>query len=121
MRIYALDHVQIAIPPNSEHEARAFYVDVLGLTEVVKPAHLASRGGVWLTGGTLSLHLGVEAQFRPALKAHPALLVDGLAELIARCEEHGYCVSRDTPLDGCDRVYVADPFGNRIELMEHLQ
>jgi catechol 2,3-dioxygenase-like lactoylglutathione lyase family enzyme len=120
MRVYGLDHIQVAIPPGSEDEARAFYVGVLGLSEVPKPAHLVSRGGVWLTGGNLNLHLGVEEEFRPALKAHPALLVENLTDLIARCENHGFSTRRDAPLDGYDRVYVADPFGNRIELMERV-
>jgi catechol 2,3-dioxygenase-like lactoylglutathione lyase family enzyme len=120
MRIYDLDHIQIAIPPSSEDRARAFYIDVLCLSEVPKPEHLIHRGGVWLTGGKLNLHLGVDEGFTPALKAHPALLVENLADLIVRCEEHGFSVRTDTPLEGYDRVYVSDPFGNRIELMERL-
>lgn len=120
MRVYGLDHVQLAIPRGEEERARAFYGDVLGLEEVPKPANLAGRGGVWFRGGGLSLHLGVEDDFRPAKKAHPALLVEGLAELAARCHAHGHPATRDEPLEGYDRVYVADPFGNRIELMERL-
>lgn len=120
MRIYALDHVQLAMPRGAEEEARAFYAGVLGLAEVPKPPHLEARGGIWLSGGTLHLHLGVEEDFRPARKAHPGLLVDDLAALIAHLEAHGHAIVRDTPLEGYDRVYVADPFGNRIELMERL-
>jgi catechol 2,3-dioxygenase-like lactoylglutathione lyase family enzyme len=120
MRVYGLDHVQLAMPRGAEDEARTFYAGVLGLQEVPKPAHLAARGGAWFTGGALHLHLGVLDEFRPARKAHPALLVQGLAELAARCEAHGHPVTRDEPLQGYDRVYVADPFGNRIELMERL-
>ncbi len=118
MRIYGLDHVQVAVPRGAEEEARAFYTGVLGLTEVPKPAHLAKRGGLWFQDGSLSLHLGVEEDFRPARKAHPALLVEGLAELISLCEDRGHPVVRDEPLEGYERVYVSDPFGNRIELME---
>ncbi|MBW3571777.1 MAG: VOC family protein [Gemmatimonadetes bacterium] len=121
MRVYGLDHVQLAMPRGAEDQARAFYCGVLGLQEVPKPANLAARGGAWFGGEGLSLHLGVEDDFRPARKAHPALLVQGLAELAARCEAHGHPVTRDEPLPGYDRVYVADPFGNRIELMEPLQ
>lgn len=120
MRVYALDHVQLAMPRGAEEQARAFYTGVLGLQEVPKPPNLAKRGGVWFSGGTLSLHLGVEDDFRPAKKAHPALLVEGLAELAARCEAAGHPANRDEPLEGYERVYVADPFGNRIELMEPL-
>src|SRR5215213_2649931 len=118
MRIYALDHVQLAMPPGEEEQARAFYGGVLGLAEVPKPANLAGRGGAWFEGGALKLHLGVEQDFRPARKAHPALLVEGLDELAARCQAAGHPIVQDEPLAGYRRVYVSDPFGNRIELME---
>ena len=120
MRVYALDHVQLAMPRGLEDQARSFYRDVLGLTEVAKPPALAARGGVWFTGGALNLHLGVEDDFRPARKAHPALLVEGLAELAGLCETAGYEVVHDGGLPGYDRIYVTDPFGNRIELMERV-
>ena len=118
MEIYALDHVQIALPPGQEERARAFYSGILGLTEQPKPPHLAKRGGVWFVGGTLRLHPGVEQEFQPARKAHPAFLVHGVEEIAARCVAAGYAVAADEPLDGYDRIYVSDPFGNRIELME---
>jgi catechol 2,3-dioxygenase-like lactoylglutathione lyase family enzyme len=120
-RIYGLDHVQLAMPAGQEEEARAFYAGVLGLIEVPKPPHLARRGGVWFEGGALRLHLGVEAEFRPARKAHPALLVENLEKLIEHCRQTEVEVVTDEPLDGYDRVYVQDPFGNRIELMEPRQ
>lgn len=118
MKIYAIDHVQIAMPPGQEAAARAFYTAILGLREVAKPPELAGRGGVWFQEGDLKLHLGVEADFRPARKAHPAFLVRGLDELVGRCREAGCEVRRDVPLPGTRRVHVFDPFGNRIELME---
>jgi catechol 2,3-dioxygenase-like lactoylglutathione lyase family enzyme len=118
MRIYGLDHVQLAMPRGAEEEARAFYAGVLGLTEEPKPAELAQRGGVWFRSGSVSLHLGVEEDFRPARKAHPALLVEGLEQLVSACEASGHPVARDELLPGYDRVYVSDPFGNRLELME---
>ena len=116
--IRALHHVQLAMPRGKEDEARAFYVGVLGFTEIPKPPNLASRGGLWLTSGAADVHLGVEDDFRPAKKAHPALLVDDLAELRRTCEEAGAIVTTDEPLAGFDRAYVADPFGNRIELLQ---
>src|SRR5215213_6398028 len=85
MHVYGLDHVQLAMPRGAEEQARAFYAGVLGLDEVPKPPNLAARGGVWFSGGGLHLHLGVEGDFHPARKAHPALLVRGLARLAARC------------------------------------
>ena len=120
MKVYAIEHVQLAMPPNGEESARSFYIGVLGLTEKPKPPRLAKRGGVWFEQGELKIHLGVESDFRPAKKAHPALLVEGLDELIARCEEASVSVVLDEPLEGFCRAYVNDPFGNRIELMERL-
>jgi catechol 2,3-dioxygenase-like lactoylglutathione lyase family enzyme len=118
MKVYAIDHIQLAMPPNQEEQARAFYREVLGLAETPKPSELAKRGGVWFAQGSLRIHLGVDYDFRPAKKAHPALLVSGLEELIQCCEQAGFPVVTDEPLEGYRRVYVADPFGNRIELME---
>lgn len=118
MRVLAVDHVQLAMPAGEEERARSFYQGVLGIKEMPKPPHLAVRGGVWFEEGALKIHLGVEKEFRPAKKAHPALLVEGLGELVERCKAAGYEVVSDEPLEGYQRVYVSDPFGNRIELME---
>lgn len=116
--VLALDHVQLAMPAGREQEARAFYRDVLGIPEVPKPAHLAARGGCWFERGNLKIHLGVDANFIPARKAHPALLVRGLDDLKMALRNAGYNLNPDTELEGYDRTYVDDPFGNRIELME---
>jgi catechol 2,3-dioxygenase-like lactoylglutathione lyase family enzyme len=121
MRILGIHHVQLAMPPGQEARAREFYVDVLGLVEVPKPPDLARRGGAWFELGPARVHLGVEPGFRPAKKAHPGLLVEDLPELIARLERAGYPVARDNPLEGHDRAYVDDPFGNRIELIETIE
>lgn len=117
-KVVGINHIQLAIPAGQESLAKTFYAEVLGLTEEAKPANLATRGGVWFRGGALRLHLGVDPEFRPARKAHPALLVEGLADLAERCRAAGYPPVRDEPLDGFNRVYVSDPFGNRIELLE---
>jgi catechol 2,3-dioxygenase-like lactoylglutathione lyase family enzyme len=118
MWIERLDHVQLAMPAGGEELARAFYTGSLGIPEVPKPAHLARRGGCWFERGPLKIHLGVEKDFRPATKAHPALIVADLPALIKRLSDNGYHVVEDQPLEGYDRRYVDDPFGNRIELME---
>jgi catechol 2,3-dioxygenase-like lactoylglutathione lyase family enzyme len=118
MHIVGVDHVQLAMPAGGEDAARRFYGEVLGLAEVPKPASLAGRGGAWFESGDVRLHLGVEADFRPARKAHPALRVEGLTALIVRCVDAGYPVERAVPLPGVERVHVADPFGNRIEFLE---
>ncbi|HEX3771911.1 MAG TPA: VOC family protein [Polyangiaceae bacterium] len=118
MRVRALDHVQLAMPAGEEDRARAFYQGILGLPEKPKPANLAARGGVWFERGDLKVHLGVEKDFRPATKAHPAFLVEDLPALVARCREGGHRVVDDEPLEGYARAYVFDPFGNRLEFME---
>jgi hypothetical protein len=99
MKGYAIEHLQLAMPPNGEEAARSFYAGALGLTEKPKPPRLAARSGVWFEQGDLKIHLGVEPDFRPAKKAHPALLVEGLDELISRCEEAGAVAVWDEPLD----------------------
>jgi catechol 2,3-dioxygenase-like lactoylglutathione lyase family enzyme len=120
MQIKGLHHVQLAMPAGGEAQARAFYANVLGLPEVEKPAPLKRRGGCWFEANGVRLHLGVEAGFRPATKAHPAFEVENLKGLVARLAKAGFPARTDEPLPGYDRVYVDDPFGNRIELVERL-
>lgn len=119
MRIVAIDHVQLAMPAGEEASARRFYADLLGIPEVPKPPELAGRGGAWFERPPLKIHLGVDKDFRPAKKAHPALLVEDLPSLVERLRAAGHPVT-DEPLDGWRRAYVYDPFGNRLELMEAL-
>jgi catechol 2,3-dioxygenase-like lactoylglutathione lyase family enzyme len=118
MRVRRLDHVLLAMPAGREGEARQFYQGVLGIPEATKPAGLAARGGCWFEDGELKIHLGVEKDFVPARKAHPAFIVDDLAGLEAALKAAGYPVAHDEPLAGYDRLFVNDPFGNRIELMQ---
>ncbi len=117
--IVGLNHVQVACPAGSEDRLRAFYADVLGLPELTKPPQLAARGGVWFRVGSSELHCGVEDEFRPAAKAHPALAVTdaaALAELAARCRAAGHPVTWNDDVPGVRRFHVLDPVGNRIEL-----
>lgn len=116
--VQALDHVQLAMPAGREPEAVAFYEGLLGIAQVAKPPHLAARGGCWFEDGQVKVHLGVDPAFRPARKAHPALRVSRLAVLVDTLRDAGVAIVDDEPLAGHDRVYVDDPFGNRIELLE---
>ena len=97
-----------------------FYGDLLGLTEVPKPAELAGRGGAWFELGGVKVHLGVEADFRPARKAHVAFTVDAVRQLAIDAAAAGYEVKDDDPIDGVDRIFVFDPFGNRLEFQAPL-
>jgi catechol 2,3-dioxygenase-like lactoylglutathione lyase family enzyme len=116
--VVGLDHVQLAMPAGQEYLARPFYTGLLGLTEVEKPPHLAARGGAWFESAGVRIHLGVDQDFRPARKAHPGLLVTNLRGLADALREAGHDVAPGEPLDGYEHVYVDDPFGNRLELME---
>lgn len=118
MRITGLDHVQLAMPRGEEARARAFYADLLGLPEAVKPEPLASRGGCWFEGGRTVVHLGVESDFAPACKAHPAFLVEDLEGARRELAAAGAPIVPDDTLPGVRRFYTADPFGNRIELIQ---
>ena len=118
MRVLGIDHVQMAMPKGSEDRARGFYGEVLGMKEIPKPQALAGRGGCWFAAGAAQVHLGVEEDFRPAKKAHAALVVEGLNEILERCRAAGLPTKPDGKLDGRRRVHVYDPFGNRLELME---
>jgi catechol 2,3-dioxygenase-like lactoylglutathione lyase family enzyme len=113
-----IDHVQLAMPPGAEDVAGTFYDGLLGITHVPKPPHLAARGGCWFENQRVKLHLGVEQGFRPATKAHPGLVVSDLPALLEVLRRAGVTIVDDEPLEGYERVYVHDPFGNRIELME---
>ena len=118
MSVVGLDHVQLAMPEGGEDAARAFYGQLLGLAEVPKPPHLAVRGGCWFERGPVKVHLGVERDFAPARKAHVAFLVRDLPGLRQRFAEAGVKAKGDQPLEGYNRTYVANPFDNRVELME---
>lgn len=113
--ITGIDHVQLAAPRGCEVAGRRFYGDVLGLLEVEKPEPLRSRGGAWFQCGAQQIHIGVEDDFRPARKAHPAFRVRNLHALRARLKDRGIPYTDDTALPGVDRFYVSDPFGNRLE------
>jgi catechol 2,3-dioxygenase-like lactoylglutathione lyase family enzyme len=117
-RLRRIDHILLAMPPGRENDARAFYQGILGIAEMTKPPQLAARGGCWFEAGEVKVHLGVEKDFIPARKAHPAFIVDDLEGLIRDLKAAGYALAEDAPLEGYDRIFVADPFGNRIELMQ---
>ena len=118
MPILNIDHVQIAIPIGSEGPARTFYSGILGFTEIEKPPQMAERKSIWFVAGSVNLHLGIEPDFHPAKRAHPAFVVEGLDNILAACDRAGIASKPDTSFNGFRRVHVFDPFGNRLELME---
>jgi len=118
MEIVGVHHVQLAMPEGGEAKAVAFYEGLLGISQVSKPPNLEVRGGCWFESGPVRIHLGVEHAFRPASKAHPALLVDDLTAIRRHLIRAAVEIVDDQPLPGFDRFYAYDPFGNRLEFLE---
>lgn len=114
----AIDHIQLAAPRNSEEQARKFYGEILGYVEIEKPEELKKRGGVWFQYGICQIHIGIEEPFKPAKKAHPAFEVECLDALMMHLSTNGVDYTEDSNLPGAKRIYIHDPFGNRIELLE---
>jgi hypothetical protein len=118
MKVERLHHVQLAMPAGAEALARGFYQELLGIPEVPKPANRAARGGGWFERGELRIHLGMESPFHPARTAHPALLVTKLGVLIERLCAAAHGCREEPQSEGVVRVFVDDPFGNRIEMLQ---
>ena len=114
----AIDHVQLAMPAGEESRARTFYRDLLGMIEIPKPPELAKRGGCWFESGSVQIHLGVEADFRPARKAHPALRCSDYEYLLQRLHDAEIEVVEPDDIPGVRRCHIHDAFGNRLELIE---
>ena len=117
-RIAHLDHLQIAAPEGCESAARDFYGSLLGMREIEKPESVRARGGCWFQCGTQQLHVGVEKDFRPAKKAHPAFTARNLDELRKALLARGHKVTDDTSITSVRRFHTEDPWGNRLEFLE---
>jgi catechol 2,3-dioxygenase-like lactoylglutathione lyase family enzyme len=118
MQILSIDHVQLAIPPGGEADARRFYGDLLGLRELPKPEAMRARGGVWFDAGAFQIHLGIEPNMRPSSKVHAALVVTDLAGWMARLVAAGCEWKEADDYPGVRRGHTKDPAGNRLELIE---
>jgi catechol 2,3-dioxygenase-like lactoylglutathione lyase family enzyme len=118
-RIARLDHIQLAAPESCEAAAREFYGALLGMQEIQKPESLRARGGCWFRCGGQQVHTGVEPDFRPANKAHPAFVVNDLDELRQAFGARGVKVTDDTSFPASRRFFAEDPWGNRLEFLEN--
>jgi catechol 2,3-dioxygenase-like lactoylglutathione lyase family enzyme len=114
-----IDHVQLAAPKGMDEEIRAFFTGKLGFEEIPKPENLRARGGCWFRCGTQELHIGVQEDFQPAKKAHPAFCVENLQQFRLHLEGQGVTIKEEVPINGRERFFVDDPFGNRIEFLEY--
>ena len=113
-----LHHVQVSGPAGCEDTMRAFYVGVLGMTEVDKPERLRPRGGAWFRAGSAEIHVGIEEPFAPARKAHPGIAVADVDELARSIEASGAPVTWDENIPGLRRFHTSDPVGNRLEFQQ---
>ncbi|MCM3704638.1 MULTISPECIES: VOC family protein [Cytobacillus] len=113
-----IDHIQLAAPKGCEEKARKFYGEQLGLKEIPKPVNLQKRGGCWFICGNQEIHIGVQEDFLPAKKAHPGLIVENLEFLRSILQEQEITIKKELPIEGRERFFVDDPFGNRIEFLE---
>jgi len=119
MFVTGIDHLQLAAPPGCEQDARTFFVGLLGFEEIEKPEALRARGGCWFRAGDRQLHIGVERDFKPAKKAHPAFSVRQIEDLFAKLASAGARCAWDEMLPGgVKRFYADDPWGNRLEFTE---
>lgn len=112
-----LHHVQVSCPAGGEDAARRFYGAALGIPEVEKPPVLAARGGCWFRGDDVEVHVGVEADFSPARKAHPAFVVEDIDKVAERVDDAGFPVTWDDDFPGYRRFYTTDGNGNRVEIL----
>jgi len=113
-----LQHVAISRLPGGDAAARAFYGNVLGLSEITPPTSLAALDLIWYQlGAETELHIMVEEPMgQDHSGRHFCLAVDDLGELRARLEAAGITAVGDTPIPGRPRFFVRDPFGNLIEI-----
>ena len=120
-KFQTIDHIQLAAPKGSEDTARKFFKDILGFYEVEKPEALKKRGGVWFEFGNHQIHIGIEEPFYPAKKAHPAFIVENIEALQQHLVTNGIDVSEDDNIPSVKRLFISDPFGNRMEILERIK
>jgi catechol 2,3-dioxygenase-like lactoylglutathione lyase family enzyme len=114
--ITVIDHVQIAAPKALEAETLRFYRDILGLTEIPKPAELQGRGGAWFQTGNLQMHIGIDPDGGPKSKRHVCFLVTDLPKAKAQIQAAGITIEEESVAEGLSRFFIRDPAGNRIEI-----
>lgn len=118
-KFLGLDHVQVAAPPNSENEASSFYGDILGMEPIAKPLALQKNGGVWFQCGSHQLHIGIKEDFEGEAKAHPAFEIQNLSDFKQHLQDNDVAFQEDDKIPDVERIYVFDPFGNRLEFLSH--
>ena len=124
MKIEGIDHVQIAAPCDSEDMLRQFYVGLLGFEEIEKPVALKGRGGVWFNCGNMQLHVGIDAEppMNEPSRRHIAFRIRSLEECRRALRSAGLTIEEDkAPIPGAIRLYLRDPVGNRVELLQPLK
>jgi catechol 2,3-dioxygenase-like lactoylglutathione lyase family enzyme len=118
LKIKAINHVQVTVPPFLEQACRTFYGDILQLEEIEKPEPLKSRGGAWFQIGEVQLHMSLEPDADgTASKRHICYEVENLEVARAYFKDRGIAITDEaTEPSGLKRFFVRDPAGNHIEI-----
>lgn len=112
-------HVSITRPHGSEEQARQFYGDILGLTEIAPPETLSELDLIWFQVGADELHLvGEENPDNGNSGRHFCIEVDDLEALRRNLASAGVAIQLVAPIPGRPRFFCSDPFGNTIEVTE---
>ncbi|MDP2570703.1 VOC family protein [Vibrio penaeicida] len=118
----AINHIQITIPSGAQEDAKAFYCNVLGLSEIKKPKTLEGNGSIWLGLGDVAIHFAIENEnYRAFTSAHIAYEVDDLDMYKKTLEANGFIIKKSFQIPSVKRFEFRDPFGNQIELMERIE
>ena len=116
--IIGLDHVHISVPKGSGRKVRHFYGEILDMEEIPAPNGVKQRGSYWFRCGTARLHVGIVEDFQPAVATHPAFAVASVSALAARLRVKNVDITDPEEIEGRRRMFVDDPFGNRLEFTE---
>ena len=115
-------HVLVAVPPDAKEAAHRYYEDVLGFVPVASP--LESGGGSgnlwWYECGDAELHVSCVAEYRAHVRPHVAISVKDLPAYRERLARHGIETNLNYSYVGSWRIYVVDPWNNRLEFIEKL-
>jgi catechol 2,3-dioxygenase-like lactoylglutathione lyase family enzyme len=115
LQVTQIDHVSVLI--TDVERSRRFYRDLLGLKQINKPRTF-DFVVVWFDLGNQHLHLLLKDRPDTLSPRHFALRVPDAAMARRYFQEHGVATQETTPIPGADRFFIADPDGNRIEIIQ---
>jgi catechol 2,3-dioxygenase-like lactoylglutathione lyase family enzyme len=113
-----IDHVSVLVTDLGR--SRHFYRNVLGLREIAKPKTFDFKV-LWFDLGKQQLHLLQKPAPDTRSPRHFALRVTDAGAARDHFRGHGIETQETTPIPKCDRFFVYDPDGNRIEIIQWLE